>query len=118
MKNNGRNILLITTVLFVGLMFGVFIGRLGTNRFVQIPRQDITNRIRPNRTSSTGKININTATVEELTMLPGIGVTSAKEIVAYREKYGSFLFKKDIMKVKSIGQTRYDEIEKYITVGE
>ena len=49
------------------------------------------------------KININTASAEELTQLQGIGQTYAAKIVAYRTEQGPFAAPEDIMKVKGIG---------------
>jgi|AntAceMinimDraft_9_1070365.scaffolds.fasta_scaffold34312_2 competence protein ComEA len=49
------------------------------------------------------KININTATAEQLTELKGIGPVYAKRIVEYRKTHGPFQKPEDIMKVKGIG---------------
>ncbi len=61
------------------------------------------------------KININTATVEELSYLPGIGIEKAKKIVEYREKH-RFTQISDITNVKGIGKSIYKQIESLITV--
>ena len=50
-----------------------------------------------------GKININTASVEELTKLDKVGEAYAKRIVEYREANGQFANAEDITKVKGIG---------------
>lgn len=55
-----------------------------------------------------GKININTATVEELTQLKNIGPGYAQRIVQYREESGAFQKPEDIMKVKGIGQKTWE----------
>lgn len=62
------------------------------------------------------KLNINTATAEELMMLPGIGQTLSQAIVAYREENGVFSSVEDIMKVDGIGEGRFSAIEEYICV--
>ena len=62
------------------------------------------------------KININTATQEELESLPGIGKVKAKAIIEYREKYGKFKNEKDIIKVKGIGEKTYEKIKDLIEV--
>ena len=49
------------------------------------------------------KININEASVAELTQLKRIGPKIGKRIVEYREDYGPFVLPRDIMKVKGIG---------------
>lgn len=53
---------------------------------------------------SVAKVNINTATVEELSQLKGIGEAKAKAIVEYREANGSFAKVEDLVLVKGIGQ--------------
>ncbi len=47
--------------------------------------------------SSTTPININTATVEQLILLPGIGVTRAEEIIQYRQINGPFVVTEDLL---------------------
>lgn len=59
-------------------------------------------------------ININKASVEELTKLPGIGEKTAKKIVEYRQKYGGFKKIEDIMKVERIGPKLFEKIQDYI----
>ncbi|MDI6768254.1 MAG: ComEA family DNA-binding protein [Anaerolineales bacterium] len=66
---------------------------------------------------SGGRININTATVEELDTLPGIGPTTAKSIVNYRLEHGPFQFPQDIQNVPGIGPVTYDKIKDLIKVG-
>ena len=61
-------------------------------------------------------ININTASVQELCTIRMIGETKAKAIVNYREKYGAFKDKKDIVKVYGIGEKTYEKIKDSICV--
>lgn len=63
-----------------------------------------------------GLININTAGIEELCRLPGIGEGRAKAILEYRDKQGSFGKKEDIMQVSGIGEKMYARMEAYLTV--
>ena len=60
-------------------------------------------------------ININTASLEELLTLTGIGESKAKAIIEYR-KENKFEVIEDIMKVSGIGQSVFDKIKKNITV--
>lgn len=61
-------------------------------------------------------ININTATLEQLTTLEGIGESKAKNIIDYREKNGKFNSIEDIMNVSGIGESAYNKIKDYIKV--
>lgn len=62
------------------------------------------------------KINLNTATLEELTKLKGIGQAYAQRIIDYRQNYGPFEKIEDLMKVKGIGQKTFDANKDIITV--
>lgn len=62
------------------------------------------------------KININTASQEELTTLPGIGVAKAQKIIAYRQQNGSFSKIEDIMKISGIKEGLFNKISENITV--
>ena len=62
------------------------------------------------------KININKASVEELTKLKKIGQKYAERIVAYREKNGPFKNPKDVMNVKGVGQKTFELNADIITV--
>jgi competence protein ComEA len=65
----------------------------------------------------TGKININTASVEKLDKLPGIGPAIASAIVDYRTQNGPFKTIEDINAVKGIGDALFEKIKDQITVG-
>ena len=66
--------------------------------------------------SSTKKININVASVEELCEIPGIGQTRAKQIIEYRETYGTFSCIEDIMNVQGIKEGMFSKIKSSISV--
>lgn len=61
-------------------------------------------------------MNINTASAEELALLPGIGEVLAGRIVAYREEHGAFVSIEELMDVKGIGEKRFEAIRDKITV--
>jgi competence protein ComEA len=62
-------------------------------------------------------IDINTASLAELQSLPGIGPTTAQNIINYRNQHGPFQQIEDIMNVPGIGPTTFDAIQDLITVG-
>jgi competence protein ComEA len=62
------------------------------------------------------KININTASSEELAQLKGIGPSYAAKIIEYREKNGPFKTPEDLMQVQGIGQKIFDTNKELITV--
>lgn len=64
------------------------------------------------------KVNLNTATVEQLTALPGVGPKLAARIVEYRQKSGSFRSPQELMNVRGIGEKNFQKIEAWLTVGE
>lgn len=63
-----------------------------------------------------GKININTATIEEFKLLPGVGESTAKNIMAYRQANGSFKAVSDIVKVKGIGDKKFKKLQEYLKI--
>jgi competence protein ComEA len=64
----------------------------------------------------TARINLNTASADELQLLPSIGDVRAHAIVRYRETYGPFQEVDDILFVPGIGPSIYERIAPYITV--
>ncbi len=61
-------------------------------------------------------ININTATLEELMTLTGIGESKANAIIDYREENGDFTNIEDIMEVSGISESTYSKIKDFITI--
>lgn len=63
-----------------------------------------------------GPINLNTATVDQLTNLNGIGEKTAQKIVSYRQQNGDFSTVEDLLKVSGIGPSKLDGMRGEITV--
>ena len=66
----------------------------------------------------TGKVNINTASAQQLTALPGVGEKMAARIVEYRQKQGGFKNVQELMNVRGLGEKNFGKIQTYLTVGE
>ena len=87
---------------------------------VHCPRKGETVSTPPsgsNSTAAAGPININTATLEQLEALPGIGPAIAQRIIDYRAANGPFKSIEDIKQVKGIGDALFEKIKDSITVG-
>ena len=67
-------------------------------------------------TGKSSTVNLNTATLEELTSLPGIGVSTAQKIIDYRKQNGKFKTVEDLKNVSGIGESKFDNIKDKITV--
>ncbi len=65
-----------------------------------------------------GRVNLNTATKEQLMTIPGIGEAKAESILAYREEQGGFCSAEDIMNISGIKEGMYAKIKDYISAGE
>lgn len=62
------------------------------------------------------RIDLNTATVEQLVTLPGVGQSKAKAIIKYREEVGPFLEVAQLTQVRGIGEKMLSKIESYVLV--
>ena len=66
--------------------------------------------------SSDGKVNINTASLDTLLTLSGIGDAKAKAIINYRNEHGNFKEVEDLKNVSGIGDTLFESIKEFITL--
>jgi competence protein ComEA len=66
----------------------------------------------------TAKVNLNTASVEQLTTLPGVGPKLAARIVEYRQKSGTFRSPQELLNVQGIGEKNFAKMEAWLSVGE
>lgn len=62
------------------------------------------------------KVNLNTATVEQLQTLPGIGASVAKKIIEHRTKTGKFTKVEDILNIKGIGEKKFQKMKDRLVV--
>ena len=67
-------------------------------------------------TSAQGIININTATLQQLCTLPGIGESTAQKIIDYRTENGAFQSPEEIKNIRGIKDAKYESIKDFICV--
>lgn len=124
MKKPQFSVLMLVTALFSVFLLGFFLGRQSGTAQVRVsagvserPVSLPSTVPEPRQTQAEFSVNINTATAEELTSLPGIGEVLAGRIVSYRERYGSFLSTEELMDISGISEKKYEGIRQYVTVG-
>ena len=108
--------LLVLTALFLILMVGLAErsdapGEAGT--YTITTRRPAQEPVVP---ESALPVNINTATEEELDVLPGIGPALAGRIIAYREEHGPFAAAEDLLEVSGIGESVLDGLRDQIVL--
>ena len=120
---SSQKLLIGLTLVFAAFIAGLFLGRNFNRQPVQIqPLPAVTAAAVPplslvTEPTAPSIININTSTVEEIQVLPGIGPLLAQRIVEYREENGPFETNGELMNVSGIGEKKLEEIWDYITVG-
>jgi len=70
----------------------------------------------PEAPSLSGVVNLNTATPEELQLLPGVGKARAVAIIAKRKQQGGFQDVDDLLEVKGIGQAMLKRMRPHVTL--
>ena len=70
----------------------------------------------PSANEPAGVVNINTAGIQELSLLPRVGAKVAQRIIDYRNEHGKFAKTSDLMQVKGIGDKSFQNLSSYLTV--
>lgn len=121
MKKSGTFFLVMLTIVFAILVCCTLFGRNFNHGDVTIQRsttqgQDIVTS--SEETEGANLLDINTATVEQLTELPGIGAILAQRVVTYRQENGPFQSVQELTNVYGIGTQKLLKIFNLITVEE
>ena len=66
--------------------------------------------------NNAAKINLNSATAEQLASLPGIGAATAKLIIEHRTNVGKFNRVEELMNVKGIGEKKFEALKDLLTL--
>ena len=85
------------------------------NRTLPVRDHDVIN-VPEKKEEEQKRVSINTAGIEELTALPGIGEATAEKIIRYREEHGLFQEISDIMNVSGIGESKFEKIRDLISL--
>lgn len=110
-------VFLLITAMFICVMVGTLIGRYTAGNVYTVPAADISAQATTGETVASGKLNINTASLSQLSDLPDIGPVLAQRIIDYRMKYGDFETIDELLNVEGIGEKRLETIRELITTG-
>ena len=111
-------------LLACGVMLGIFLMQTRTAGTISVQRAapeeaaESTQTVVEEAADATAddRLDLNTATAEELQELPGIGEVIALRIIDYRELCGRFLDPEQLMEVDGIGQAKYEKLRELVTV--
>lgn len=106
------------TAVFLCVLLGVFIGRNFVSNYIplkSITDNSITDATEPIRNEN--GLDLNTATLQQLTLLPGIGETLAQRILDYRAEHNGFSAVEELKQVSGIGDKKFNDILPYVKVG-
>lgn len=125
MKKHALSILVLVTAVFGAFILGLFLGRSSHRGSVTVavPPALQTEPVLtqpatvPTQAETVYPIDLNTATLEDLKALPGIGEVLAQRILSYREEYGPFRSVDELLMIEDIGEKRLEAILAYITIG-
>lgn len=115
MKKAGYVMIIITVMISV-FVCGYLLGRNANRADITVLEPSTSSVDTSTSASTSNKININTASVAELTLLPGIGQALAQRIVDYRTTISPFHDVTDLSNVEGIGEQKLLGLIDYITV--
>lgn len=126
MKKRRLSLLSFITILFCGFLLGFFLGRNQNHETVYLSavstraahnHPTIPAGTDPTQPTVTFPVDLNSADVQQLTALPGIGPTLADRILAYRSSHGPFEKPEELLNVEGIGTGKLEAILDYVITG-
>ena len=111
-------------LLACGVMLGIFLMQTRTAGTISVQRsapdepEEAVQTVmeEPADATADDRLDLNTATAEDLQELPGIGKVIAQRIIDYRDLCGHFLDPEQLMEVDGIGEAKYEKIRDLVTV--
>lgn len=135
MKKQTIPLLILITCIFAAFLLGFFLGRNINHMPIQLSasaspetapaasdhtavqtEEDQEPTTQPPETKPTGPVNLNTATAEELSTLPGIGPVLAQRILDYRTEHGPYASVESLLGVSGIGEKKLEALLGLVTV--
>lgn len=116
MLKNISKLFLLGILLCVAVYIGVFIGRTSAGNVINLSELEKSSAQEYSADQKFNKIDLNSATADDLNDIPGIGPATAKAIISYREEYGRFYKIDELKDVEGISDTLYESIKSYVTV--
>ena len=104
----------LAVLLFISLIATLYIQRQSVKQVEFIEETVIRVFTLPEESQGELRVNINTADINELTLLPGIGESRARDIIDYRNEYGRFTQPEDLLNIRGIGEATLQNILPYI----
>ncbi len=106
------------TCVFLCLLVGIFVGRNLTRSYIPVDQAISSQDVNTDGTTvnKDGRIDINTATMEQLQLLPGVGEVTAQRIIDYRTEHNGFTAIEDLMEIKGIGEKTFEKMKQYVKV--
>ena len=107
------------TGVFLCLLVGIFVGRNLTDSYIPLDKavESGSQNTSENAQAADGRIDLNTASLQQLQMLPGVGETIAQRILDYRTAHNGFTTIAELMEVEGIGEKKFTQIQPYVKIG-
>lgn len=114
MKSKGTILIAVAIFVLAGIYIGIYIGRVTSANTVY--PNSIPENTTPIGETQPSLLDLNTATKEQLTQIPGINNKLATEIIEYRNEFGEYVDVDELLELDSMTNKLYEQIKEYVTV--